>query len=101
MRVKTSRFIKKEKKEKNNKVFVVDLDGTLCDIDTVFAKTAYALSYLDLTICEEFLKNREYITFENCGLLTKEDENRILSLFDVFAVWENLEPFPGVKDFFI
>lgn len=81
------------------KVFVLDLDGTLCDVDTVFLKTAYALSYFGTEIDETFLDKREFITLADCGLISEEDEMRILTLFDVFKIWEQLEPFPGVLQF--
>lgn len=93
-----SRYQNTEKPDKV-KIFVLDIDGTLCNIDSVFFKTAYALSYFGSELDESFLDKREYITLSDCGILSLEDEMRILTLFDVFKVWEQLEPFPGVLEF--
>lgn len=81
------------------KIFAIDLDGTLCDIDTVFFKTAFSLSFFGNEVPESFLDEREYITLTDCGILSEDDEFRILTLFDVFRVWETLEVFPGVPEF--
>jgi len=86
-------------KEDKSKFFVIDLDGTICNIDIVFFKLAYALSYFGLEVPESFLDEREYITLTNCGILAEEDETRILALMDVLKTWETLDPFPGVTEF--
>lgn len=83
----------------DSKIFVIDLDGTICDVDSVFFKIAYALSFFGLEINSSILDNREFITLADCGILTEEDESRILTLFEVLKIWENLDPFPGVLEF--
>jgi len=91
--------LKKQAVNKKNKTFVIDLDGTICDLDSVFFKTAYALSYFGKEIDETFFDTRQFITLADNGILSEEDEDRILTLLDVFKIWEALEPFSGVSDF--
>jgi len=98
MAINTRNFVQ-EKKTQFKNTFILDIDGTLCDIDTVFFKMAYALSYFGLEVDENFLNERKFLTLSACGIISEEDEKRILTLFEILSIWENLKPFPGVVEF--
>jgi len=99
MAINVNRNPPRKKKVDKSKIFVLDIDGTLCDIDSVFFLLAYSMGYFGLEVPVSFLDEREYILLSSCGILTKEDESRILTLFNVLKIWERLDPFPGVLDF--
>ena len=94
----SKREITMKKMPPNSNIFIFDIDGTICNLDKSFIDTAYALSMLD-GIDEETINSRCYIRLSDCGFITESDEAKVIKLFDVFHVWENLDIIPFSNDF--
>jgi hypothetical protein len=85
----------KKKDETVRKVFIFDIDDTICNTDDAFVTLAYSLSFLEYSDPAE-VDQRDYIHFSDCGLMAEEDEHKVIKIMDIMCVWERLGSFDGV-----
>lgn len=79
-------------------IFIIDFDGTICDFDYAFLGIAHALSLLEEEDLEA-AESRAFLRLSDCGMISEEDETKIIKLMGILNVYENMNIFPGVRDF--
>lgn len=87
----------RRKSVKNKNVFIVDIDGTLCDFDESFIGIAHALSIIGVEEMKS-LDSRLFLKLSYNGIMTEEDELKVIKLMEILNVFENLKIFPNVPE---
>lgn len=85
----------KIKPTKIQNVYIFDIDDTICNTEEVFVALANALSFLDSSYLDS-IGDRSYLHFSDCGLITEDEEEKLLKFMNVTHCWEKMNIFNGV-----